>query len=99
MRAVMLLISFSLLTSAGLAQRPSTRAMSCGQAQDLVDDRGAIVLSTGRHTYDRFVATPGYCSAGEYADRAWAPTRDGNCRLGFVCKPGTPPWEEGLFDW
>lgn len=84
-----------LLFAAGpaLAQRPSTLGMSCAQARGLVAAQGAIVLSTGRHTYDRFVATPGFCSFGEWARPATAPTADtAQCPLGYVCQSGDPPW-------
>ena len=62
--------------------------MSCGQARALVASQGAVVMSTGTHTYDRFVATPGFCMLGEYAYAGNAPTEDvRRCRIGFVCKP------------
>lgn len=87
-----------LLAATSLAEaRQSTLNMRCRQAAALVYSQGAVVLSTGRHTYDRFVAAPNFCMVGEYADHAYAPTRDGRCRLGYVCKPGRPPWLEGLF--
>jgi hypothetical protein len=75
--------------------------MSCGEARNLVGSTGAIVLSTGRHTFDRFVATPGFCSFGEWARPATAPTADTpQCPLGYVCQSGDPPWEldnDGMF--
>ena len=71
--------------------RSSTLAMTCNQAIALVASRGAVVLSTGRHTYDRFVAGDGFCLPGEYAYRAWAPTRDGNCPIGYTCRT---PWAD-----
>jgi hypothetical protein len=95
------LIAFTaagLLAGMSLAQaRESTLSMSCRQAASLVASRGAVVLSTGRHTFDRFVATPGFCFAGEWGEPAWAPTRDGSCRLGYICRSGDPPWEDSLF--
>src|SRR5688572_7911596 len=91
------LIIAVLLAGLSLAQaRPSTLSMSCAQASALVASRGAILLSTGRHTYDRFVAGRRFCSLGEYADPAWAPTASGQCRLGYICRPGKPPWIEFL---
>ena len=90
----------ALLAGIPLAEaRQSTLSMSCRQAASLVASRGAVVLSTGRYTYDRFVASPGYCFAGEWAEPAWAPTRSGNCRLGYICRASDPPWEDSsLFD-
>lgn len=92
-------IAASLLASLSAAEaRQSTLSMSCGQAVAVVRSHGAVVLSTGRHTYDRFVASAGFCMPDEYADSAWAPTRDGRCHLGYVCKAGPPPWLEHLWD-
>ena len=93
MRKFLLAALVILSASEALAQRPSTLSMSCSQAQSLVARRGAVVLSTGRYTYDRFVASGGYCLHGEYADNAWAPTRDAShCQLGYTCKTWPPPW-------
>ena len=89
------------LAGPGVAQaRPSTLDMTCGQAASLVARSGAVVLSTGRHTYARFVSSPRYCVAAEYAYLRSAPTRDGMCRIGYVCEPHPPLWQEdddGLF--
>lgn len=93
MKRVVLPIALLLLAGASAAQaRQSTLTMTCAEAAGLVAAQGAVVLSTGKYTYDRFVATPAYCALAEYAYRGRAPTRDGQCRLGFVCKPGAPIW-------
>lgn len=75
------------LAAAGTADaRPSTTSLSCSQAQSLVRSKGAIVLSTGRHTYARFVRNGGYCAAAEYPVWKYAPTRDRKqCLVGYVC--------------
>lgn len=80
------------------AARPDTRTMSCGQAAGLVAQSGAIVLTTGQHTYERFVASGGFCPFDQWADRAWAPTAEGRCVIGYVCRHRPAPWEDGLFD-
>jgi hypothetical protein len=92
--------AFALIASTAFAQRPSTEAMSCGEARALVASRGAVVLSTGRNTYDRFVADAGFCSLGEYAYDGWAPTADARrCPIGLVCKNHTPLFgSDSLFD-
>jgi hypothetical protein len=89
-----------LLSDAALAQRPSTLNMTCAEAQRYVASRGAAVLGTGGHTYDRFVAAPGFCPHTDYALNAWVPTRDTNrCLIGYRCDPVPPPWmDDGLFD-
>jgi hypothetical protein len=74
--------------------RPATFTMTCAEAASLVAAEGAIVLTTGRHTFDRFVAHPGYCMLGEYADVGWAPTADAlQCTIGYVCRYRPAPWE------
>jgi hypothetical protein len=80
---------FSLLSASVADARESTLAMTCAQANALVAQRGAVVLSTGRYTYNRFVARRGSCNLGEYGVSGWAPARDGRCRIGFVCRPGS----------
>ena len=89
----------SLILSASLADaRQSALNMTCSQAAALVAASGSIVLSTGRHTYERFVSRPGFCELGKYADRAWTGTADTrSCRVGYVCKHRPAPWEDGLF--
>jgi len=100
MRLLLLSVVASLaLIAPPAAARPSTLAMICEEAAALVASSGAIVLSTGRHTYDRFVSGPRFCPFDDYADRAFAPTGDDrSCRLGYVCRHRPAPWEEGLFD-
>jgi hypothetical protein len=79
-----LLVTF--LAGPAAAQRPDARAMSCDQARALVASRGAVVLTTGRHTYDRYVATAAYCGHFEILKRAYVTTGDGlRCRVGYVC--------------
>jgi hypothetical protein len=88
-------VVLSSAVTAAEAQRPSTLSMSCQQAQSLVAKRGAVVLSTGAHTYDRFVSSGRYCQVAEYAYDGFAPTRDReSCLVGYVCKNVTPPWFE-----
>ena len=84
-----IIIAAAALAAAGASPalaRQSTTAMSCSQAQKLVRSSGAIVLSTGRHTYARFVANGNYCAAAEYPVWTYARTRDSRrCLVGFVC--------------
>jgi hypothetical protein len=98
----MRLIALLILLSAGgaaMAQRPNTLAMSCAEARGLVNAYGAVVMTTGVHTFERFVASPGFCELGMYGQRASAPTRDTpQCPVGYVCYYRPAPWEDGLFD-
>jgi hypothetical protein len=89
MRTLLVSLALSLLASTAPAQRPSTLAMSCAEASELVASAGSIVLSTGPHTYDRFVSHGRFCSFGEHLWPANAPTADTRrCPLGFTCRPG-----------
>ncbi len=91
----LLVISFA---TAAYAQRPSTLDMTCREARSVVARAGAIVFSTGRHTYDRFVASDRYCLPGEYAYPTSAPTSDARqCPLGYRCDSTPPIWREDRF--
>jgi hypothetical protein len=92
MRKTILSALAALLASASVAAaRPSTLDMSCGEAAATVARAGAIVLSTGTHTYDRFVAHNGYCLPGQEVRRALAPTIDNPyCTVGYVCQEREP---------
>ena len=98
MRVAILIASLFVIAPAS-AQRPSSLSMSCGEARAIVASHGAIVLSTGPHTYDRYVAAPGFCPLGNWAERATVPTADARqCPLGYICQSGDPPWEhDGFF--
>ena len=70
---------------------PDTRTMTCRQAQDLVNRSGAIVLSTGKYTYDRYISARGYCDVPYGPDLAYVPTRDNpNCPVGYRCVQQSP---------
>ena len=85
--ATLLIIAAAANASVAEAQRPSTLAMTCPQAAATVASAGAIVLSTGQHTYDRFVAHTGFCLPGEVAKPVVAPTVDSPyCSIGYRCE-------------
>ncbi len=74
--------------------RINTTRLSCAQAQDLVYSRGSIVLSTGRNTYDRFVADRSFCPIGDYTKPAYVRTRNHHaCNIGYTCTVDSP-WEK-----
>ena len=83
-----LLAGVLLSASAANAQaRPNTVNMSCAQAHGVVMRAGAIVLSTGGQTYDRFVNTRGFCTPSEITKPAWVPTADApQCFIGCRCE-------------
>jgi hypothetical protein len=86
------LISLAILAGTSLCDaRPSTTTMSCGQAAATVAKAGAIVLTTGPNTYERFVASNAECLPGEITEAAQAPTADSpSCTVGYVCRQREP---------
>ena len=76
-----------LATTSIAGSRPNTATMSCAQAAATVAHAGAVVLSTGQFTYDRFVASIHHCTIGQATGPGIAPTRDNPaCQVGFICK-------------
>jgi hypothetical protein len=69
------------LSVAASAQRPDARTMTCQQVHDLIASRGAVVLTTGQHTYDRYVASGRYCSFPNTTRPESINTRDGVCTV------------------
>jgi hypothetical protein len=66
--------------------RPDARQMSCPQVQDIIAASGAVVLTTGTHTYDRYVSNGLQCSMGESLAREYITTGDGNRCLVYKCQ-------------
>ena len=78
--------------------RLSTLSMSCRQAQALVASRGAIVLSTGQYTYDRYVSHVGFCEIEQTTEPAFEPTADNpQCLIGNRCRSRPP--NDRFFRW
>lgn len=71
-----------------LAQaRPATPRMSCAAAARLVQRAGGIVLTTGPHTYDRFVKDRRFCQSTEVTKPEWVRTADDpQCFIGYSCR-------------
>jgi len=86
MRKLMILILMLLIPGIAHA-RPDVRTMTCAQARGLVLQYGAVVMTTGRHTYERYVASQGYCYRPDVIQRAWIATGDtSRCQIGFTCE-------------
>ena len=82
-------LASTLLASQAIA-RPNTTGMTCSQARNLVTRSGAIVLSTGPRTYDRYVRSGAFCAFGEYPEPAFVKTRDKrSCYIGRSLRPGS----------
>ncbi|MGY6708988.1 MAG: hypothetical protein ACXIVF_11725 [Rhizobiaceae bacterium] len=78
--ATALVFAVALSVSAS-AQRPDARNMTCQQVNDLITSSGAVVLTTGQHTYDRYVASSRYCSYPHTTRPDNISTRDGACTV------------------
>jgi hypothetical protein len=86
-RLVLSVLAVTLASTSISEARPSTTTMSCGQAAATVARAGAIVLSTGEFTYERYVATNAFCLPGEVTEPGVAPTTDSrSCQVGYVCR-------------
>ncbi|MCX2724208.1 hypothetical protein [Roseibium salinum] len=74
--AATVLILAAVLPATAQSRRPDTRTMTCGEVQSLINQRGAVVMSTGQHTFDRYVANRNFCQHGEVLERDYVPARD-----------------------
>ena len=83
-----ILVALTLLVSSIAFARQNTIEMTCAEARQLVNEKGALVISLGKpYVYDRVVAHSGYCSISEFASPKWAPTQDSNrCFIGYTCE-------------
>ncbi len=77
-----------LLTIADAAYaRPDVRTMTCEQAKALVRQSGSVVMTTGKYTYERYVAGQANCERPYVIRRAWIVTKDTKkCQIGFRCE-------------
>lgn len=85
--ACLLLAATSAATCAVAQVRPSAPGMSCAAAARLVASRGAVVIGTGTHTYDRYVLDGRFCGFEETTEPAWVRTADtAQCFIGYRCR-------------
>jgi hypothetical protein len=82
-RRIALCAAGVLLAATSLADaRPDTRAMTCEQIHALIQSRYAVVFTTGKNTYDRYVRQFGNeCDWPQVPMSAYVDTRDGRCPL------------------
>ena len=87
MKTTLLALLLAASATVAVAQsRPSTTAMSCRDAQALVQARGAIVIGTGGETCDRAVRNTSFCPPFSGSKPLFAPTRDNpSCVIGERC--------------
>ena len=92
------LAAISAFLLAGVAEaRPDLRQMTCAQARQMVQRQGAVVFTTGPHTYSRFVAHIGYCDPWQELAPQYGPTRDNpQCPVAYECREPLfrpEPWD------
>jgi hypothetical protein len=88
MRLPVTILISGLMLSGALAQgRPDTTRLACAAAQRLVKQSGAIVLTTGRDLYDRFVDSEAFCNFDQVAKPAFVRSADkAQCFVGYTCE-------------
>jgi hypothetical protein len=92
MSATALAVAAAFSVTANAQSRPDARTMSCHEVQSMIGHHGAVVLTTGRYTYDRYVVHRGYCSH-PYEPRAVSiSTRDGQCTVYRCAEPLFEPF-------
>jgi hypothetical protein len=82
----LMLIATLLICAQIAAAQPlrQTTSLRCRDAAALVASSGAVVLGTGIHTYERFVAGAGCGRASE--EPAWVAASDtSQCFIGYRC--------------
>ena len=88
MRHCLLLIVLSAVAISPAQARIDARRLTCAQAQALIRQQGAAVLTTGQYTYERFVSDHRFCERDEVTTRRRTPTRDNpSCHIGYICRP------------
>jgi len=81
-RIILALCVTAISVPAFAINRYNVQTMTCGAVQSAVDRNGAAILryrstrNPSLQLYDRYVRNGLYCDVGEYAKRAYVPTRD-----------------------
>ena len=86
-RLMLSILVATLATIPVAGARENTANMSCDEAAATVAKAGAIVLSTGVNTYERFVASVQFCLPRQTTEPGLAPTIDSRfCHVGSICR-------------
>ena len=88
MRLLLMILAFPTLASTASAQTQlDGRSVPCAQLAATVRNRGAVVISTGPYSYDRYVTGGQFCVRPEIAVPTWIGTADAaQCFVGYVCR-------------
>ena len=91
LKLVFFALAVTLCATSIAAARPNTTTMTCAEAAATVARAGAVTLSTGKNTYDRYVASISHCMPRQTTQAGIAPTRDNpRCQVGLLCR--RPDW-------
>ncbi|MBI1619151.1 hypothetical protein [Aquamicrobium zhengzhouense] len=92
------LVFIAAFTAPALAQgRPDARRMTCEQVQELIWQRGAAVVTTGQHTYERFVSARRFCDIPNVPRPRVISTRDTQRCEVYACE--RDPFEDMFERW
>jgi len=96
-QAVAAALGVAVLSMATTAEaRPDLRQLTCAQAQQMVLQHGAVVFTTGQHTYSMFVSNLSYCDRNQSLFTQYGQTRDvRQCPVAYECKE--PLFRRGPF--
>ncbi len=88
MKSVLTPLMLLILASTGSAQTQfDGRSVPCAQIAATVRNRGAVVISTGPYTYERYVNSGQFCVRPEIPVPTWISTIDApQCFVGYVCR-------------
>lgn len=92
--AAPVLAGATVLAAAGAAwaqSRPSLETMTCAEAAALLDQKSAVVFTTGENTYARFFASRVLCSMQnlDAAEQSVRTADSAACRIGYICRQRT----------
>lgn len=81
-----LLVLAALFVGANAHARLNTQDLTAAQAKAVVDQSGAVVLSTSDFGFDRYVSSQRFCAVGETTAAAYVPTLDSDAAfIGYTC--------------
>lgn len=83
-----MLIAASVATGAQamISNKVDTSQHSSSQLQQMIQDRGSLILQTGPGLFDRYVSNRGQCGSHEETRAAYVPTADSNnAFVGYRC--------------
>lgn len=88
--ALVTAITLVLVAISTASARPNTNAFSCDGLNDLIAQKGAVVLNTKSSSkyqvYGRFVANRSYCRTNEVLLGFKVPTKTNSCKLKMCIK-------------